>query len=106
MQVDDVQINTRGEILDPEDPEPEKEYITSLQNKSFEIWSDGKPEAWVGAATNFAASRILPYTADFTPGQGRCSWSIPELHIIAFTSKAYSIEANTEYTVTYWAGQG
>ena len=107
MQVDDVQITYVGEIPDPEDPEPEKEYITSLQNKWFEIWSDGKPEAWVGAATNFAASRILPYTADSHTGSRAVQLVNTGTSHNRFTSKAYSIEANTEYTVTYWVrGKG
>lgn len=107
LQVDDVQITYVGELPDPEDPEPEKEYITALQNKSFEIWSDGKPEAWVGAATNIAASRIMQYTDNSHTGSRAVQLINTGTTHNRFTSKAYSIEADTEYTVTYWVrGKG
>lgn len=107
LQVDDVQITYVGEIPDPEDPEPEKEYITSLQNKSFETWSEGKPEAWVGGATNFAANRIQQYTGSSHTGSSAVQLINTGTSHNRFTSQAYSIEANTEYTVTYWVrGKG
>jgi LPXTG-motif cell wall-anchored protein len=107
LQVDDVQITYVGEIPDPEDPGPEKDYITSLENKSFELWTGGKPDAWVGPATNFAAARVLQYTDSSHTGSSAVQLINTGTSHNRFTSRAYSIEASTEYTATYWVrGKG
>src|SRR5690554_336986 len=106
LQVDDIEITYSGEIPEPP-PEPDTDKVTSLANSSFEEWTDGKPDAWWGPATSFAASNVQQYTDNAHTGNSAVQLINTSTSHKRFSSQAYSIDADTAYTATYWVrGQG
>lgn len=73
----------------------------TLTNGSFEGWTDGSPDGWMGTKSNISASSVLEST-DAQDG----SKSVELLNAASghkrFTSQPIDLEAETTYTLTYY----
>ncbi len=81
-----------------------------LQNGDFEEWSGSTPVGWMGSKSNIPVSAMIKYTQ--SSKSGGTAVQLIETGTAngdhkRFNSKAYSIIAGKEYTVTYWVrGKG
>ena len=104
MQVDDVQITYVG-IPDPEDPEPERiHHFPKTRALRYGRW---QTRGLGGSGHKFCRFENIALYRDSHTGSRAVQLVNTGTSHNRFTSKAYSIEANTEYTVTYWVrGKG
>jgi len=75
-------------------------------NGDFEVWTDGRPDCWVGGRTNLPAASITQYA----PGQSGVSAVTlmrTETSHQRFTTQPTSVVEGRRYNISFWAkGQG
>jgi hypothetical protein len=81
--------------------------VDIAQNGDFENWTGGNPDNWYGARSSIGTSNVVEYTDAAYSGTSSCQLIRTSSSHARFTTEAFSILADTEYTVTYYArGQG
>ena len=81
--------------------------IDIAENGDFENWTDGIPDNWYGATSSISNSNVVEYTSSVYSGSKACQLINTTATHKRFTTNSFSIDANVEYTVTYYArGKG
>ncbi|MEX0681163.1 MAG: chitobiase/beta-hexosaminidase C-terminal domain-containing protein [Balneolales bacterium] len=77
--------------------------INIVHNGNFEHWVDDKPLGWLGDRSSIPASHVAPYSAAIHSGDLATQLTNTSSSHVRFTTQPLSIEAHTEYTVSFQA---
>ncbi|MFA7616209.1 MAG: T9SS type A sorting domain-containing protein [Moheibacter sp.] len=72
-----------------------------LQNGSFENWTDGKPDFWLGSKTNIANSNVQESSDAYEGSKSVALINTGSTHK-RFTTQGYNLLQNTSYTLTFY----
>ncbi|MBW6516607.1 MAG: chitobiase/beta-hexosaminidase C-terminal domain-containing protein [Candidatus Cloacimonetes bacterium] len=76
-------------------------------NGDFENWTEGLPDHWYGPRSSIGTTNVNEYTTSAYSGTTSCQLVRASTSHARFTTEPFSILADTEYTVTYYArGKG
>jgi hypothetical protein len=72
-----------------------------VYTSSFESWTSGSPDGWMGAATNISASKVTQVSGGSTYGNNAVQLTADTSHK-RFSTSALSITSGTAYVVKFW----
>ncbi|HEY0977304.1 MAG TPA: T9SS type A sorting domain-containing protein [Flavobacteriales bacterium] len=75
-------------------------------DSGFEAWTGGEPDGWVGSKTHTSNLVYSQVTEDVHGGTSAVGLATTGADHRRFTTQPVTVEANVEYTVTFWVRGG